>query len=590
MKTLKNISHMLNYAKKYTSHFLESTVIDGIIWGIIHCYSSVIFLKLLFDYLQKSQNIIDIFLLVIYSAIFLIIAYTYHEWYAHKKRPESIQDLRKHMQIMLFEKAKLIDLSCYDNPEFYTDFVWAINESDKRVLLICDDIGRLISRLLSSVVIISLLVDINKYLLTVIGISLSFSLILKYLKTSISFKKTNEIMPKQRYNDYICRVFYLADYAKEIRTSNVKKILYRDFYTSFSKIINIIKKYSLKLFSITLIQNVISIAIFNCIIIILTYLLSVDNSVSLGDLVATIVAANKLQTQVNEILNFFPKFKEHSIYAEKFNTFNNYKSKMQDGKLNVQSNFDCLEFKNVTFYYPNSSEKILDNVSFKIYANQKVAIVGLNGSGKSTIIKLLLRLYEPTSGQILLNGTDISDYKLESYRKIFNIVYQDFQLYSTTLSQNVLVDKFSEEDTQIVISALTKADFTKKLSKMPLGIYTELTKEFCNDGINLSGGEAQKVAISRLFSKESLVLILDEPSSSLDPISEYNLNNTLMENQKTAVIISHRLSTVINADLIIVIDSGNIIESGTHKELIAQNGLYSQMFYTQASNYQKDLY
>ena len=589
MRTLKNLLNMLKYVKKYTSHFLGFTIIDGLLWGAIHCYCNVLFLKILFDFLQKGKTLNDIILLVFYSTIFLVITYTYHEWYVHRKRQNSIQDLHKHMQIQLFKKAKSIDLFCYDNPDFYTDYVWAVNESDKRALSICDDIGKLISRLFSSIVIVLMLVDVDRYILVFVLVFLVFSLMLKYLKTNISFKKTNEIMPKQRYVDYIGRVFYLQDYAKEIRTSSVKGILFKKFNDSFLEIINIIKRYSLKLFPITLTQNLLSVSFFYTIIIILIYLLKVNNSISLGDLVATIAATNKLHAQVSDILSFFPKFREHSIYAEKFYSFNNYQQKIQDGKLTTQPTFKSIEFKNVVFNYPNSPQKTLDGVSFKICANQKIAIVGPNGSGKSTIIKLLLRLYEPTSGEILLNGEKIDNYKIESYRKTFNIVFQDFQLYSTTLSENVLGDIFLKENTQTVLSALKKADFMNKLSEMPKGIDSELTKEFFEEGINLSGGEAQKVALSRLFSRECSVLILDEPSSSLDPISEYNFNNTLMHNQGTTIIVSHRLSTIINADLIIVIDNGNIIECGTHTELITQNGLYSKMFQTQASNYQSDL-
>ena len=213
---------------------------------------------------------------------------------------------------------------------------------------------------------------------------------------------------------------------------------------------------------------------------------------------------------------------------------------------------------------------------------EKVALVGYNGAGKTTLTNLLLRLYDPTDGGIKIDGEDIRDYTIESHRDRFSAVFQDFQLFSCNVGENVALDKNADENR--VIEALGHSGFTKVL---PKGIVSELLREFDDDGVMLSGGESQKVAIARAFYKNCPYVILDEPSANLDPVAEYNLNSAMMQAaaNKTVIFISHRLSTTVNADKIYVMENGRIIESGSHDELMAAKGEYYRLFTTQAQNY-----
>ena len=225
----------------------------------------------------------------------------------------------------------------------------------------------------------------------------------------------------------------------------------------------------------------------------------------------------------------------------------------------------------------------------QIHKNEKIAIVGYNGAGKSTLIKLLLRLYEPVEGHICLNGRDITEYKMDEYRTMFGTVFQDFRLFSVSLAENVkmdLLDGTPEEEQQIK-EALKSATFLNKLKQMPDGIHTQIGKEFDNQGMLLSGGEAQKVAIARTIIQGNEIVIMDEPSSALDPDSEYELNKLMMDStyDKTVIFISHRLSTTRMADKIYMLEDGQIIESGSHEELMALNGKYAEMFHLQSEKY-----
>lgn len=245
-----------------------------------------------------------------------------------------------------------------------------------------------------------------------------------------------------------------------------------------------------------------------------------------------------------------------------------------------------IEFRNVSFSYPGSRKKVLDHVSFRFRVGEKLALVGKNGAGKTTFIKLLCRLYDPTDGEILLNGIDIKKYDYQEYQSLFSVVFQDFKLFSFELGQNVAANTDYEEEE--VYRCLEKAGIGQRVRQMKQGLKTVLYQTGDN-GVEISGGEAQKIAIARALYKDAPIIIMDEPTSALDPISEYEIYSKFdrLVCNKTAIYISHRMSSCRFCDRIIVFDEGNIRENGTHEQLLAQNGLYSQMWKAQAKYYEE---
>lgn len=290
-------------------------------------------------------------------------------------------------------------------------------------------------------------------------------------------------------------------------------------------------------------------------------------------------------------MDYFAKFKEHKLYANKFRVFLNYEPTVCDkeGCTELTAPFKTLELKNVSFAYPEAEKNIINGINMTVKAGQKIALVGYNGAGKSTLVKLLLRLYDVSGGDILINGKIIKDYTLCSYRNKFGTVFQDFQLYAADIAENVLTDEYSEGDQPRVLEALKNSGFEERLSSLNEGIHTPLTKEFDQSGINLSGGEAQKVAISRVFAKDCEIVILDEPSSALDPLAEYAMYEAMMNacRDKAVIFISHRLSSAVLADRVYLMEKGEIIESGTHRELLEKGGKYADMWSKQAEKYRK---
>jgi len=252
----------------------------------------------------------------------------------------------------------------------------------------------------------------------------------------------------------------------------------------------------------------------------------------------------------------------------------------------IQENYE-LEFRNVTFTYPGNTVPSLTNVSCKLKKGEKTAVVGPNGSGKSTFIKLLCRLYDPQEGQILLNGVDIREYNYDEYLKLFSTVFQDFQLFAFLLGENVSADSiYIEEKAK---NALEHAGFGERLKSLEQGLRTELFNFFSQEGVELSGGEKQKVAVARCLYKDAPYAILDEPTAALDPIAEAELYQQMNEfvEKKGAIYISHRLSSCHFCDRILVFQEGKLVQEGTHTQLVQEKGLYERMWSAQAKYYQK---
>ena len=234
-----------------------------------------------------------------------------------------------------------------------------------------------------------------------------------------------------------------------------------------------------------------------------------------------------------------------------------------------------------------SDKYVLKNINLELKGNEKIALVGHNGAGKSTLIKLLLRLYDPTEGKITLDGVDIKDIKMKGYRDMFSVVFQDFKLIALPVSENVLMRPPKQGDEEKIEQALKLSGAYDRIMELKDGVNTVLTKEFSEDGAVLSVGEGQKIAIAHAFIKDAPYIILDEPTSALDPVAESEMYKNMMKvgENKGMVFISHRLSSAVGADRIYMLENGEVIECGTHKELMALDGKYADMFKKQAQNY-----
>lgn len=306
---------------------------------------------------------------------------------------------------------------------------------------------------------------------------------------------------------------------------------------------------------------------------------------------------SRFVSAVTDLCCIFSLLQNNNRYMQDIFTYIDMPNRMYQGTLPVEKRAFCddgdnayeIEFRDVSFRYPASDTYALRHVNVKFHIGERVAIVGMNGSGKTTFIKLLCRLYDPTEGQILLNGIDIRKYQYEEYLSIFSVVFQDFYLFSFPLGQNVAASL--EYDQARVLSSLKEIGFDLRLQKMPQGLDTCLYKNFDANGVEVSGGEAQKIAIARALYKDAPFIVLDEPTAALDPIAEYEVYSHLNQivSNRTAIFISHRLSSCRFCDEIIVFDDGRLIQRGTHEQLLAdEQGKYHELWCAQAQYYTEE--
>ena len=591
LKTIKNYFYLFRFAARHTG-FIWWCIADGIIWSIYNSFTSVVFIKYLFDMIEAGKPFGEIMLVVAAMGTYMMLIYVFHENFYCFVRPRTQQQLHEKMHSKLFRKAMNIDLACYDDPEFYDEYVWMLNQFEHEVMDVAFDISKFINRIISSTIIITLVTTIDISVVIAIVFAVGVSVVLKYFNTKLNFKKQQELKPSERKADYIERVYYLAEYAEEIRLSEVSKILDRDFEDAVDEQVKINRKYGIKLFFMGIIRDLASSVLINVgIITLLVYKIMVEKSISLGDFAASIGGTWTLFWQLNNLLDYFTKLKGHSLYAERLKKFLGYEPKVGDAPwAETVPKFESLTLDRLSFTYPGSDDCVIKNLSLSIKKGEKIALVGYNGAGKSTLNKLIMRLYDPTSGQVLWNGCDIKDLKIKEYRESFGTVFQDFQIFAVSVAENVKADTVDDGDRDMIYKSLERSGLEAKIQAMTAGIDTEVTREFAEDGANLSGGERQKLAIARAFMKDADIIILDEPSSALDPMSEYELNHTMMDaaSDKTVIFISHRLSTTLMADRIYMLEDGELIEEGSHDELMEKNKKYAEMFRAQAEKYQKD--
>ena len=585
--------------------FLEEGVLQG-----IHNSIYAVFTLHLFNSLDLGEPFSKIALIIglmsAWYAFFFIIDRFWHRVF----KPNLHHKLNQGIHTELFRKTREIDVACYDDPEFYNDFVWAMDEASSRALKILEDLTRMVARLIALVTILDTLAaaDLDAVIIIVCCAVGVVNCIVNHFGNKTYYAEEKERKPLSRKQSYINRVYHLPDYAKEIRITRADDLLIREADENSKEKVKVAKKYGFRYFFIYgVFYNVLMEAV-SLGITFYMFLRLLDGEILVGLFAASTGLVWRVRWNIQDFVAKLAKFPEHSLFLEKYYGFLDYKPKVVSGEADVPE-FESLELKDVSFTYDFSdkpkyqwhksdhkkpknensgSADALRGINLKIKKGEKIAIVGYNGAGKTTLIKLLMRLYDPTVGEVLYNGRSAKCYDISAYRAKIGCVFQDFKIFSSTIAENVMAGNYNAEaDSETVTAALEASGFTDKLSSLENGTQTMLTREFDKKGTNLSGGESQKVAIARVFARPYELWIMDEPSSALDPVAEYELNQSILRHAegKTVIFISHRLSTTRMADRIYMFDSGKLIEIGSHDELMAMKGKYAEMFNIQAEKY-----
>lgn len=589
-KTLSNIALVLKYYIKYVPVLFFGEFFFTVFVSAVWTVQGPITTKYLLDALADRKPLKEILLFLIMITALVFVRHLFACYIVEYLPTVAAITIQEKLLKELHEKAASLDLEYYETPEFYTDYVWAAQQATTQFHKIYRSFVVLVARLSETIFMGGVMVVLNPVLL-IFAISMGMIRFVSQRKQiGIRYEANMEAKPVERERDYAKRVFYLSDYAKEIRMSKVHEVIHEKFTVANEKLYRIWDRFGMKSFRVSAAATV-GMELFGTLgmYAYLAYGVMVTHSITIGDFSALSQSANRFSSRMRQVLQVTMDFVEQSIYVDKFRRFMAYEPKIEKQKGQLpEKELKPLVLKNVSFTYHGESAPSLKNINMTIHPFEKVAIVGYNGAGKTTLIKLLMRLYDPTEGEILVGDRNIRELDIEEYRKEFAAVFQDYQIFAATLGENVVMDDVAESDKTKIIDALSHGGFTEKLKELPLGIDTPLTKEFEMSGVDLSGGEKQKVAIARAFFKPSHYAVMDEPSSALDPIAEYQLNQNMIEiaRDRTVIFISHRLSTTVMADKIYMFEKGEIIEQGSHSELMAMDGKYAEMFRKQAVNYQ----
>ncbi len=505
--------------------------------------------------------------------------------------PRSDLKIQSYFMKLTFQKAREADLECYENTEYFEKHIRALNALKSRPGKVLDSLELLFGALFGFLALSGAALSLDG--------SMIFFVALQIISNFVFARKENlerrayevELAEAKRQADYIRRVHYLPEYAKELRTTGIGEVLFKRFLAATQNGIRVIRKHGLKCAVYRLFVDAVCTRIgYYLVILSVAFRILVLENMRIGDGLMVVMAMFSITEALLDQENSFFQLHEHAMYIGDLREFWDDEPAIRENETGAVPGMPVEELRvqNLSFSYSGSDRKVIDDISFTIKGGQTAAIVGHNGAGKSTLVKLLMRLYEPTSGSICLNGRKIGEYRLSAYRDCFSAVFQDFKVFSLTIGENILMRHTADRDAKILTESLRASGMLDQVLSLKHGTDTMMTREFDEDGVSFSGGQAQKIALSRLYAKDAPIAILDEPSSALDPIAEYELFENMKRicEDRTVIFISHRLSSVISADVILMMEQGRIIERGDHESLMRQNGKYAEMFRKQAEKYE----
>ena len=592
----KNNAYILRLLWRMKKGRVLGELLDIGLGYVYWIFYDIIFIKYLVESLEIGRSFQEIMIFLVAVTIGFALPTLFGKWYQYVYKPKADADIFEQVNSMLFQKATQVELECYENTEFYNRFTLAMKDCEQRFAQISSNLCTIFTSLIGSIFSLYYMFSIDPFVIVFIAGPVIGNFVFGKMINQTNFNMKKESVPHIRKTDYVNRVIYLVDYAKELRMSNVFLVLRSIYVQGFRGVLDTLKKYRGKRIFLSLIRNIFTfVIIFQGVMIYSLYRTLVTVSMTLSGFAVLFSAMTTAAWIVIDTSRAVIQSYEDSLYIANLKEFLEYIPAIPETQEGGTPRLcpggqTLLRFCNVSFTYRGQDTPTLKQISLSLHRGEKIAIVGHNGAGKTTFIKLLMRLYDVSEGEILLCGDNVKRLNLRAYRNLYGTAFQDYQVFSLSIAENVLMRKpESDADYALVEQALRRTGFYEKVCTLPHGMDTVLTKEFDPEGAVLSGGEIQKIAVARAFAKDYEIAIFDEPSSALDPIAEYKLYENILEmcHDKTVIFISHRLSTAVLADTIYLFENGEIAEAGSHMELMAKKGKYADMFHKQAQNYQQ---
>ena len=492
----------------------------------------------------------------------------------------------KQIDLEIIDQINKLDISYFDNPKFHDEMQNAIRDSKTLQSLVW-----------MSLTFIRSVVQLISYLMIMIGLNPILPILVficslpgVFIDKHVAKKQYDWQLSRAR-NDrklgYLKGLLQSKGNAKDLRVFDIQDYIKNRFLQMWDEWFK--EKKHLENFKLLVTSLASVLPIFSSATVLVFVGVGIINgNMTVGDYSLYSGAASQLLNAIVQFTGVINKSYESEMRLSRYADFLKLEPLVKNKGKRIVEDVDSIEFRNVSFTYPHTDIQILKNVSFTIHKNQSLALVGLNGAGKSTIVKLILRLYDPDSGEILVNGVNLKEYDIHSYYKCIGAVFQDFCRYDLKIRETIaLTDIVGMEDDERVLKAYKSAEINIDVDNLKDGIDTYLGKTFDPDGLELSGGNWQKVAIAQAFFKKSSLMLFDEPNAALDPDAERNLFEKMVElgHSKCVVYVTHRLSAATTASKILVISNGECVEMGTHSELIKNKGIYYDLFNKQAEFY-----
>lgn len=589
--TWQNVKFVLSCCLKYDNKLCAFCIISSITSALIPL-TGVFLPKFIIDELMNGKRIQIILFYLIGFLIFSCIINYLSSFFNSAKLPHSI-NVRMQSTLNVSAKSMNIDYAKTEDPNTLTQIETAMRATQNNHIGIegmIHTIFKISNDLLSLISFMTIIFTLNPLILFILSINVLITYCFSLNAKKFEYSKKDEVSNVNRRHSYICKIMSDFSYGKEIRIFNMTKNLNNKFVEIIRKNI-LIKKQIIKKYFKTSIFSLIINAVSQIIIYSYLVYIYIMGNLTIGNFTMYLASLISFSSLLNVVMGDFANLSVQSLIVNDFRLFSSNESNASENTtISIPySNTYQIEFKNVFFKYPNSDDFVFKDFSLKIEAGKKIAIVGLNGSGKTTLIKLLTRLYEPTNGGIFLNGINIKSFNKKEYYKIFSILFQEVVIFPFSALENVAASVNIDKDK--AIRSMRLSGIYDKISSLEFGVNTCLKKIVDVGGVELSGGENQKIALSRALYKNANIIILDEPTSSLDPRAEYNIykNFNDLTESKTSIFISHRLASTKFCDKIVFLENGAILETGTHEELINLNGEYSKMFQIQSQYYKKDI-
>lgn len=592
---LSNIKFIFKVMKKYSPLLFFLLPLSAII-SVGNQYTTAFFSKFIIDIITNKGSLQQLLIVILIFSVILIILWNVNSWYNSKLYIKFI-----YTRLKLILEKNLINMTMpfvyTEEPEMLdchqraSQAVGGNHQGVEGMMRVIFDLTAALGAFIAG---LSIIVTLNfKIVIAMIVIAIFSFFISNFANKWSKENIWDALAPWWRKRWYMDISLGDFSYAKDIRMFGLKNWLTQKFQ-EVNKIRYKYEKTNRKVWFWVSIVNTVFFVISQAIVYVYLIRCIFNKTITIGEFTLYLASTSAFFSSIMTLLNCINNFLNNNRYVNDFRSFYEnekirvYLSSEKQTKqiLKPQKSYE-FEFQNVSFKYPRAERFALQNVNIKIKAGERLAVVGLNGAGKSTFIKLLLRLYEPTEGKILLNGTDIQEYDLNSYFDIFSPVFQEVNLFAMTFAENVSMKEPDKTNKDFVKEAVIQSGLEEKLNSLENGLDTQLLKVIYDDGIDLSGGQKQKLALARALYKNSPVVVLDEPTAALDAIAESKLYSDFdkLIGGKTSVYISHRLSSTQFCNNIAMFKDGKLIEYGTHDSLINQNGEYANMFKIQAQYY-----